>query len=124
MNKPLAKWETKKAIKDGRLIKPSECERCQTPTEDLQIHHPDYSKPLEIKWFCFKCHHAEHRALGTGRGKGKLRPIMHRKVTKSGNTLRINLPKPYCELHNLKDGDLMALIFGESLRITPINKGE
>ena len=39
----------------GKLIKQS-CEQCGD--ENSQIHHDDYSKPLEIKWLCRK-HHLE-----------------------------------------------------------------
>ena len=33
----------------------NQCEICGT-TEDLQKHHPDYSKPLEIVTLCRQCH--------------------------------------------------------------------
>lgn len=39
------------------------CERCGE--QKAQIHHPDYSKPLEIMWLCFTCHRREHGALVT-----------------------------------------------------------
>mgnify|MGYP001454404199 CR=1 FL=1 len=58
------------------------------------------------------------------RGDGKLRPTMHRKLCVSGSSYYITLPKAYITLHHLKKGDLLALIFGESLRITPVNRGE
>lgn len=58
------------------------------------------------------------------RGEGKLKPTMHRKLRCIGNTYCISLPKAFVTRHGLKKGDLMALIFGESLRITPVNKGE
>lgn len=58
------------------------------------------------------------------RGESRLHPTMHRKVRQNGNSLYITLPKPFCELHQLKVGDVMALIFGESLRIMPVSKGE
>ena len=58
------------------------------------------------------------------RGRGVLKPTMNRKVRRFGNSHYISLPKPFVSLHGIKEGDLMALIFGESLRITPVNKGE
>ena len=58
------------------------------------------------------------------RGEGKLRPTTAPKVRLVGGSYLITLPKAFVTLHNLKAGDLMALIFGESLRITPVNKGE
>ncbi len=58
------------------------------------------------------------------RGEGKLRPTMHRKLRVIGGSYGITLPKAFITQHNLKKGDTMALIFGESLRITPVLKGE
>jgi hypothetical protein len=46
------------------------CEHCGS-TNNLQKHHPDYSKPLEIVTLCRDCHRAIHgRTLGS-----KLRQI-------------------------------------------------
>jgi len=39
----------------GRLTKPSRCERCGKRRE-LQAHHADYSKPLDVEWLCSTCH--------------------------------------------------------------------
>ena len=36
------------------------CEKCGS-TEKLHRHHPDYSKPLEIKILCEKHHNEEHK---------------------------------------------------------------
>ena len=44
------------AIRDGRLIK-KPCEICGEANVDG--HHDDYEKPLEVRWLCRK-HHAEH----------------------------------------------------------------
>lgn len=50
------------AVKSGKLFKLDRCEECMS---DLQVegHHDDYSKPLEVRWLCSRCHsiwHAEH----------------------------------------------------------------
>lgn len=42
------------AIKCGRLSR-EPCQVCGAPAE---AHHDDYSKPLDVKWFCF-VHHRE-----------------------------------------------------------------
>lgn len=45
-----------KAIQRGILIR-KPCEVCNT-TIRVQAHHDDYSKPLDVRWLCFK-HHRE-----------------------------------------------------------------
>lgn len=52
-----AHWTLHKAIKRGRVTR-KPCESCGS--ERSQAHHEDYSKPLEVKWVCKKCHEAEH----------------------------------------------------------------
>jgi hypothetical protein len=47
----------------GRYCKrKSNCEHCGT-TEKLQMHHPDYSKPLEFLTLCKDCHEKLHAEL-------------------------------------------------------------
>ena len=44
------------AIRDGRLVR-EPCEVCgQHPSE---AHHEDYSRPLDVRWFC-RIHHRMH----------------------------------------------------------------
>ena len=49
------------AVRDGRLKK-TDCETCGT-NENIQGHHDDYSKPLEVRWLCAKCHHRHHAEM-------------------------------------------------------------
>lgn len=47
------------AYKTGK-IKARPCEVCGSD-ENLQKHHPDYTKALKIKWLCRKCHTELHK---------------------------------------------------------------
>lgn len=60
-----ARWAVNRAIASGKLIRQA-CEVCgDYPTE---AHHDDYSRPLDIRWLCTRCHTAQHiAAKATGR---------------------------------------------------------
>lgn len=51
-----------KALKDGFLIKPNQCEHCRQERE-LHGHHEDYNKPYEVIWLCRECHGIRHRSV-------------------------------------------------------------
>lgn len=46
------------ALRDGRLKK-SPCAICGTQ-KNVQGHHKDYSRPLDVVWLCAQCHHRVH----------------------------------------------------------------
>lgn len=58
LKRKLSRSEVQRCIKNGSLVKES-CEICGT-TENLEAHHEDYNKPLEIKWLCSIHHHMLH----------------------------------------------------------------
>ncbi len=45
------------AIRSRRLAK-KPCESCGIP--ETEAHHEDYSKPLDVQWYCRKCHSKRH----------------------------------------------------------------
>ena len=58
--KQKAKWAVKRAIKQGKLIRPGACETCGSScTPDA--HHCDYSKPTDVMWLCKACHVEWHK---------------------------------------------------------------
>lgn len=52
------------AVRDGRLLKPSKCEDCNTTNGSLHGHHDDYAIPLSVRWLCSACHKAWHLKYG------------------------------------------------------------
>ena len=44
----------------GKLIKQSSCSKCGS-NEKIEAHHDDYTKPLELRWLCEKCHKEWHK---------------------------------------------------------------
>ncbi len=47
-------------VRDGKLIKPNECEICNYGSDRIEAHHENYEKPLDIFWLCKKCHNDIH----------------------------------------------------------------
>ncbi|MEK6884747.1 MAG: hypothetical protein AABY22_34260, partial [Nanoarchaeota archaeon] len=43
-------------------IKKNNCEMCRNE-RSLEMHHPDYTQPLNVKTLCSKCHKSIHRQL-------------------------------------------------------------
>lgn len=48
------------AVETGRLIKPTHCPTCGR-IDRIEAHHEDYLKPLEVMWFCNRCHRNKHK---------------------------------------------------------------
>ncbi|RKZ99055.1 MAG: hypothetical protein DRQ46_00065 [Gammaproteobacteria bacterium] len=70
--KYIAKIKTGNAMRNGKLIK-QPCVKCGS-TENINAHHEDYSKPLEIIWLC-RFHHGErHREINEQK-RNKLKKV-------------------------------------------------
>jgi hypothetical protein len=49
------------AVRDGKLFPPDKCEGpgCES-LGPFHKHHEDYSKPLDVEWYCPACHHSKN----------------------------------------------------------------
>lgn len=59
-----------RAVRTGKLTRPTDCSSCDNPNGRIEAHHPDYSKPLEVIWLCSSCHREEHIKLESGEKAG------------------------------------------------------
>ncbi len=53
------------ALRDGKIVRPDSCSDCGLATRDLEAHHEDYSRPLDVKWLCTRCHGKRHRKMSS-----------------------------------------------------------
>lgn len=58
-NQTAAGNAVRRALKRGDLVR-QPCEVCGT-THQIDAHHDDYSKPLDVRWLC-RSHHRLHHA--------------------------------------------------------------
>jgi transcription elongation factor Elf1 len=58
--KELAGQALRNAIAAGRIKRAQICSKCGSQ-KNIQAHHPDYSQPFQVEWFCSQCHAAHHR---------------------------------------------------------------
>lgn len=63
-DKYLAHTALNNAVRDGRIIKPDSCELCSRTNIRICGHHDDYSKKLDVKWLCDRCHRRYHADIG------------------------------------------------------------
>lgn len=58
-----ARYHVSNAIRDGRLLKASACQLCNTACEVEAHHHKGYARQnwLNVQWLCLTCHKAEDK---------------------------------------------------------------
>lgn len=62
---PLQKMKDNARSYAGMYLRRGEIKRkpCRDCGARAQMHHPDYSKPLEVIWLCVPHHRAEHKRM-------------------------------------------------------------
>jgi hypothetical protein len=65
--KRLASTIVGNAVRDGRILKPSDCSSCGSEPKRLHGHHDDYAYPLVVRWLCPGCHSEWHKKNGEGK---------------------------------------------------------
>jgi hypothetical protein len=86
-----ARQAVQDAVKRGKLIKPDHCEGCLEPktARELQGHHEDYDKPLEVHFFCSGCH-----AIADGRAVNPDPKLVQRVERVLGRILEAHMNDP------------------------------
>lgn len=57
-----AHFDLNNAVKYGKILKPSSCQNCGIDCNP-HGHHDDYSKALDVRWLCNKCHTDFHNTV-------------------------------------------------------------
>jgi ribosomal protein S27AE len=57
----VAATRVRSAIRKGVLSRPACCEQCGT-TGAIEAAHYDYTRPLDVRWLCRRCHRAWDQA--------------------------------------------------------------
>lgn len=55
-----ARFIVRKGLRNGTISRPATCSECGSD-QKIEGHHDDYTKPLDIRWLCEKCHKKWHR---------------------------------------------------------------
>lgn len=50
------------ALTTGKIKKPILCQECNSMIK-LEAHHPDYTKPFDVFWYCRPCHSDKHKLI-------------------------------------------------------------
>lgn len=88
LEKQRARGKVREAVRKGLLVRPETCSECGNVHPNIQAHHHDYSKSLEVQWLCSKCHARIHR------GDARAYKLTHPAVTTGINTVQRGLRVP------------------------------
>jgi hypothetical protein len=72
--KQAARSTANNSLKTGKIEKIHDCIICGK--HGTQMHHPDYSQPLDVVWLCKECHdnvHGLEAMENQLRAKGKIK---------------------------------------------------
>lgn len=77
-----ARRRVSEAVKDGRLIRPRNCDVCDRVPRSIEGHHADYSKPLKVEWLCKRCHKAaDERDHPKNCYRRRMRAVRYKRLT-------------------------------------------
>ena len=51
-----ARERVRRAIKSGRLVRPTRCENCGIDNMPIEAAHENYTETLKVRWLCRSCH--------------------------------------------------------------------
>lgn len=51
-----ANLEYQAGLRSGKIIRPLACSACGVTGCQIEGHHEDYKKPLDVQWLCMKFH--------------------------------------------------------------------
>lgn len=54
--KRVARESIRKALINGKLVRPASCDWCHTPGDRLDAHHEDHARSRDVQWLCKACH--------------------------------------------------------------------
>lgn len=74
------RYETRKLIRKGLIKKLDQCQWCNSKI-NIEVHHPDYSRPDWVIFLCRKCHidHEYNGLKGPNNGYWKYNPAYNPK---------------------------------------------
>jgi len=57
------RYQLRNAVKLGVITRPNVCSVCGVHSDQIEAHHSDYSKPLDVIWVCKECHWKIHKMI-------------------------------------------------------------